>query len=394
MDWGQRLMASWRGEVSNADLGAMFASAAGLDTAKQALADQRLAADIEHSGHEWRAVLAVGRIAAPLWLADALVALAGAFYDAETQAHPDRPTSINPYTHALVATLLAPIEDILADVIAALADATRRAPLTSPVGVGPGRDIAAYAPPVPMPAAYARGLLAGARRLHTSAAAALAALQKVCDTSSPPDWLVAGTRHLNADLQAAGTRLDVIELRLTPLLDEHGESAETQASVCRDLWFVVNGAVVAGQLIADPHLMPEAASIPHVAAAGGSGASGAPGPRKSPPRTRFAAFPTIPEGAPDPHVEQAPQQSAASRTEPTSPAAFSLPAIGGEPSAPSPPTPKAPSASSPLPTIGESAPAAQPGKAGSGPERCGNQSRDPSPASDDQPPPLRFPDIG
>ncbi|MGH2514701.1 MAG: hypothetical protein ACRDHP_03515, partial [Ktedonobacterales bacterium] len=160
MAWDARLKAAWHGEASGADLAAMFAATAGLAALKQSLADRRLEAEIEQSGHDWRAVLAVGRTAAPLWLADALVGLAGALYDAETRAHPDRPTSsasVSRVTYEAVVALLAPVEDVLASVTAALADPNARATLTRPLRVGPGGDIAGDDPPGPASLTYTQG---------------------------------------------------------------------------------------------------------------------------------------------------------------------------------------------------------------------------------------------
>ncbi|SRR5579875_3660797 len=85
--------------------------------------------------------------------------------------------------------------------------------------------------------------------------------KKTLAQSSPPDWLNGGVRRLDGVLQAAGARLDMIEIRLTPLLTSEREvrsNQETLTAVCADLWTIVDTALIAGQLIADPHLMPEA----------------------------------------------------------------------------------------------------------------------------------------
>lgn len=401
MDWGERLKAAWRGEVSNADLGAMFAATAGLANLKQALSDQRLAADIEHSGYEWRALLAVGRIAAPLWLADALVSLAGAFYDAETQAHPDHSSSISPYTYDLVATLLAPVEDIIADVTAALADPGRRASLSAPLGIGPGRDLAAFAPPVPPPAPYAHGLATGARRVHTSAAAALAEAKATVAKAPAPDWLAAGFRRVDGSLQAAGARLDVVEVRLTPLVGEHGGVSAALTDVCRDLWLVVDTAVVAGQVISDPHLLPEAVAVSRSAEPPATPPSPALPPL--PPlgqRTRRVALPQIAEGVPAlPAAPEAPRGTplhVVTTPSPPSRPDLPLPAIGGGPDALARPAPGAPSVDASLPAIGD---AAQPPEAGSPPSSHTPRSTPSSQpgAKDAQPDDesgFRLPDIG
>jgi len=227
----------------------LFAATAGLSELRQALEDHRLAAKIEaahieHAGDHvsdgWRALLAVGQIAAPLWRADALVDLAGAFYDAEAQSHPDRPSSISPCTHDLVAALLSPVEDIIADVTAALADPQSRHDAGRPATYRARRRHRRGAPlPIPSPSPTYAGLATGARRLHTAAAADLAAAQAAVAASSPPDWLAAGLRRLDGELQATGARLDMAEVRLAAALGPGGGDYSSLASVCRDLWAIV-----------------------------------------------------------------------------------------------------------------------------------------------------------
>lgn len=405
MDWGARLRAAWRGEVSNADLGAMFTATARLSDLQQALGDRRLAADIEHSGNDWRALLAVGPIAAPLWLADALVALAGALYDAEGPEHGDRPASISAYTHEVVAELLSPIEDIIADVTAAVADPGHRTALTAPLHVGPGGGIASerlpYLPPIP----YSRGLATGARRVHTSAAAALAAAQATVAKSPAPDWLTSGLRRLDGELQAAGARLEVAELRLTPLLGERGGDPSSLAAVCRDLWMVVDTAVVAGQVIADPHLLPEARVIPqHAATPPSPSRATSPVLPPMPPmprRMRAVALPEIAEGMPAPQDEPKGAPGPARFSTPSPPANVSLPSIGGDDvdTAP-PPAAAGDGGAAPdlvsLPSIGD---VAQPPATHPTPPIAPPQAPHPTPphANETEPddePPIRLPDIG
>lgn len=401
MDWGARLRAAWHGEVSNADLGAMFAAAARLGDLQQALADRRLAAEIEHAGHDWRALLAVGPLAAPLWLADALVALAGAFYDAESPtqapARADHPSSISAYTHDLIADLLAPVEDILADVTAALADPGHRTALIAPLCVGPGGELAGERLPDYPSLSYARGLATGARRVHTSAAAALADARAAVAKSEAPDWLAAGLRRLDGEIQGAGARLDMSELRLTPLLGERsGGDPAALAAVCRDQWRVVDAAIVAGQAIADPHLLPEARTVSQRAAPATT-----PWPRSSvappiapppPRRTRPVPLPQIAEGAPSTSDRR---DTAPAPERHPAPASLSLPVVGGQGDAPAAPA-EQPRGHVELPAIGESSPPPPaPDFTSSHPPR----SAPPRPPSGGESesgdePPIRFPDIG
>jgi hypothetical protein len=381
--WNARLKAAWRGEVSGADLSAMFAATARLATLQQALEDRRLAAEIDHVGHDWRAVLAVGQIAAPLWLADALVNLAQAFYDAETQSHPDRPSSVSPYTHDLVAALLAPVEDIIADVTAALADPGHLPALTAPLRVGPGGDIAEGAPPDPVLVPYARGLLAGAVRVHTSAATELMSVQAAIVRSPSPDWLAAGLRRLDGELQAAGARLDMDEARLTALVGTHSGDPAALAAIGRDLWLIVGIAITAGQMLSDPHLLPEAVAAPRHDV----GAPSAPSTQPAPVVPLPAPLPpAMPPPAPVDHVvlpridagaaplrERRDAPSPASHPAAAPPSAdLSLPSIGGDPSQPVAP---------------DAAPPSKPRKDAS--------QRPESPATEaDDSPSVQFPDIG
>jgi hypothetical protein len=381
MAWNERLRAAWRGEVSGADIAAMFAATGRLSTLQQSLTDARLAADIEATGHEWRAPLAVGPIAAPLWLADALVGLASAFYDTET---PSRAAALPPYTHDLVAALLAPVEELIVAVTAAVADPARHVVLDAPVRVGPGGDIAGAAPPRPPSPAYARALATGTVRVHTSAAALLAPLRATFDRAAPPDWLAAGAQRQDGILQAAGARLEMAQVHLSGLASAPAGAAAALDAVCHDLWDVVDAAFHAGQLLADPHLMPEAAAAPRPAATRDPAPAPAPPPAPVippiPPRRPapiiHVTLPTIAEGAPAPRPQQVPQppvpQPPAPAPHPAAPPDRALPAIGPEPSAPpAAPHPKAPPATpaAPAPTH-------------------------PDHPKPDEPPPFAFPKIG
>jgi hypothetical protein len=368
MAWNERLRAVWRGEVSSADVAAMFAATGRLSTLQQSLADARLAADIQHTGHEWRAPLAVGPIAAPLWLADALVGLASAFYDAETQPHAAR---LTPYTHDLVAALLAPVEELIVAVTAAVADPTRHVVLDAPVRVGPEGDIAGAAPPRPAPLLYLRGLATGATRVHTSAAAALAPLRATFERATPPDWLAAGAQRQDGILQAAGARLEMAQVRLDGMASAPTGDPTALDAICHDLWAVVEAAMRAGQLLVDPHLMPEAAAAPRPAPpAVAPPPSVAPPipplpPRRPAPVVRVT-LPTIAEGAPVPRPVPPP----APPPHPAPPDR-ALPVIGPEPPAP-PPAPH---------------PMARP------PAPHPDAAKPDSPKPDD-PPPFAFPKIG
>lgn len=402
MDWGARLRAAWRGEVSNADLAAMFAATARLSDLQQALADRRLAADIEHSGNDWRALLAVGPIAGPLWLANALVTLAGALYDTEAPARAGEPAAISAYTHDVVAELLAPIEDIIADVTAALADPGHHTALTTPLRIGPGGGIAGERLAELPPTSCVRGLAAGARRVHTSAAAALAAAKATVAKSPAPDWLASGFRRIDGELQAAGARLDVAELRLTPLLSERGTAPDALAAISRDLWTVANAAVVAGQVIADPHLLPEARVMPNYSAPPPQTAPTFP-PRARMPRARPVPLPQIAEGAPSAPPDE---PAAIAEKQRPPPPNLSLPTVGN-PHGTQPPGAGDPPAHVALPAVGDEAPQPSASRPATPPAASPPHTlhpiapREPQPRAandktetDDERDPFRFPEIG
>ncbi|HEY7832064.1 MAG TPA: hypothetical protein VIG30_00750 [Ktedonobacterales bacterium] len=416
-DWGTRLKAAWRGDVSDADLGAMFAATGGLDRLHQALEDRRLAAQIDHPDHvgqDWQVILAVGALAAPLWLADALVALAGTFYDTETQSHPDRSAAISASTHDLVATLLAPVTDLIAEVTAALADPSRPAALTAPLRVGPGGDVATSPLPSLILAPYAQGLSTGTRRVHTAAATSLAAAQQAANTSPAPGWLVGGLRRLDGELQAAGARLEIAEVRLTPLLEPHRGDQTSLAALCRDLWTIVDAALVIGQFVSDPYLLPDARGARRSDTA--PPATPTSPPTSPPPKREQPSAPALPriaEGAPSPRdIQPSPPAVGMATRSPhevafptiveqpdaAPPAPQSLPTIGQQAhvSLPNPPSPPS------LPSVGEpyqpparavDSPAASPPHA----SRSAPNASPSSPSSTGEPdgePTVAFPDIG
>jgi hypothetical protein len=354
---------AWGAGGSGADLAAMMAATAGLGNLQQALADRRLQAEIENIGHEWRAVLAVGRLAAIVWLAQALVDLAGVLYDAGTQSAPGHATRIDPDLGALIAALLAPVEDLLAEGTAALADPNRRPFLARPLRVGPGGEIAGGEPPSPVRGFYARALATGARRLHTAAAATLAANAAAVAKSPAPEWLRDGLQRLDGELRAAGARLEMAEVRLAALADPRNSSAGL-ASICRDLWTIVGAAVVAGQMSADPHLLPGSrASSPLGSAPSFQANSTATAGKQSAPPSRPAPampLPQIEEGAETPDAAQrqvGPTQRSPLPGDEPAPAEPTLPVVGeGAYAAPTTSPTPGPAAGVTFPAVGESEP--------------------------------------
>ena len=408
MDWGMRLKAAWHGEVPDADLKAMFAATESLTRLQQALEDRRLAAKLDYTGYAWRGVLAVGRIAAPLWLADALVSLAGTFYDGEKQSQPKGSELVSPYIHDLVVALLGPVEDIIADVAAALANPDHRTALTAPLHIGPGGQIAQGALPEPISTLYARSIAAGARRAHTGAAVALASTQAEVATSPAPDWLAAGLRRLSGDLDAAGARLDMAEVRLAPLValaGEHGGDPVALTALCRELWTLADSAIVVGQAASDPHLLREAprGSLPMQAAQAATPvrySSPVPQPQWQPP----APLPRIAEGAPSlpmQHDDASPSEKERASAAPSHGSALPTIGEGGAGAGVSSVT-REPAANIPLPSVSDPS---HPQEAGAAPPAEAHQESQEAPHAHgtatneaehdkDDAPAVRFPDIG
>lgn len=362
MDWGEILRAAWRGEVPDADLRASLAATAGLAPLQQALDDRLLAARIENPSQDWRAILAVGRIAAPLWLAGALVTVAGVFFDAASAPRAGRPpASMDAGVHDLIASLLAPVEDLAAATSAALADASRRPFLVAPLHIGPSGEITTPPAPNPPYAVYLRGLAKAARDLHTTVAAALAATRATIGTTAPPDWLTAGFQGVDAALKAAGTRLDMAEVRLGAL--ERPDGAAGSGTLCHDYWTILDTALVSGQTVADPHLLPGARSTPTNAtptnATPTPRMSSPPAPSPSRPRAQphpAFALPQVAEGAPTASDRPISAQPA-SGTMATPARDITLPIIGAPPGGAAPTPMPAPNA---LPTIATASPGALP----------------------------------
>ncbi len=300
MSWSARLKTALNGDVSGADVAAMLAATAPLSTLEQESAGLRLAAELDHAGHEWRVCTTLAPIAAPLWLGESLVALAQSLVEADAASHPDRPDDLTPLTHALAATVLQPVAAIIAEVSAALFDPTRPAGLTAPLTVGPRGTVAAYPLPSPIPTPYARGLLLAATRVRWAAQAVLDDTESLVGRSRAPDWLTTALRRVGGELRAAGARLDMLEIRFAPVARAVHADQETLAALCADLWDVLDTALVIGQMLRAPHLLPGA---PAVSAPGAPAPiPGAPAPIPSPitpaaPRRQPAV--ALPRIAPD-----------------------------------------------------------------------------------------------
>jgi len=311
MSWSARLKAALSGDVSGADVTAMLAATAPLAALEQELAGRRLGAELDHAGHEWRVCMALAPIAAPLWLGESLVTLAQSLLDAEAESHPDRPSDLSPLIHALVAAVLQPVEAIIAEVSAALVDPARPSGLAVPFTVGPRGTIAAYQLPYPIPAPYARGLLLAATRIEGAAQLVLDDTESLVTRSPAPGWLTAALQRVGGELRAASARLGMLETRLVPVLRAPRPDEQALAGICVDLWDALNTALVIGQMLREPHLLPGAPPPQPDASAQAMPASApitpyvtrprqpAPGPRAPVAPQRQQLPPALPRSAPD-----------------------------------------------------------------------------------------------
>ncbi len=300
MSWGARMKAALSGDVSGVDVAAMLAAAGSLSALGQELADRRLAAELDHAGHEWRVCMALAPIAAPLWLGEALVTFAGSLVEAEAAAHPDRPSDLSPVAYALAVAALRPVTAIVAEVSATLVDPSRPSSLTAPLTVGPRGAVAAYPLPIPVPAPYPRGLLHAAALIQGAAQAALNDAEALVGRSPAPGWLTAALRRVGGELRAAQARLDMAEVRLGALLRASRADEEALLALCADLWDALNTGLVIGQMVREPHLLPgaptaapavEPRAVTHPAMSFPPSAS--PAPPASPPDARQGVRPPV-----------------------------------------------------------------------------------------------------
>lgn len=263
MTWAERIRATWSGDLAGGDVQALLAASGSLDILRQQLADRRLSAQIDNIGEEWRVLAAIAPLTLPLWLGDSLVTLARSLCDAEAEAHPDRPNGMSAASHSLAVAVLRPIETIVAEASAAAADPGRPHWLTAAVMLGPRGEVAAQSLPTPIPAGYVTGLMLAAERLHGAAGLLLAELTALLQPSKPPAWLPAAIQRVKGDLAAAGARLAMLRARLNmavpdPRHFQAGLHGDSLPPLCHDLWEVLNAALVGGQRLSDPRLLPGA----------------------------------------------------------------------------------------------------------------------------------------
>ncbi|MCL4508885.1 MAG: hypothetical protein M1296_05095 [Chloroflexi bacterium] len=359
--WTERIRAALAGDVASADVAALFGVTKPLDDLHQQLGDARLSAEITHGGGNWQVTVQTGPIAAPLWLADQLVALAQSLCEAEAEYHQGQPTMLSAASHALAVAVLEPLETIIAEVSAALIDPHRPSRLNLPWTVGPDGDIAHLPLPVPTPPGYLRGLLLAVERIQSATGMLLTDVKTLGHDAATPSWLIATVQRLEGELAAASARRAMLDARLSPLLSGHSPalpSSATTSSVSLDLWSVLNTALVSGQQLADPRLLPGAPSSAFSSTDGAAARPGTvavttvppsevatppaapPGPPSTPPPLRRGSPASQPgteappeqvRDLPDIQAELAPQRSAHRRPDRAEDDASPLPDIGEGP---------------------------------------------------------------
>ena len=370
--WGARIKAAISGEVDGADVRALLASTVPLTTLQQALADRRLEAEIGQQGEEWRVAVDLSEVAAPLWLAEAAVTLAGSLVDAEDEAHPARPGALSAVSHYHAMVLLEPVGQILSAVSATLVDPTRRTNLPLPLLFGQ-QAIATDRSLSSLPVAYLRGLLLGADRIEGAAQAALEATSALVGRSAAPPALSGGLQHLRGDLAAAGASLEIQRAAAAALLVSSA-AGTALPQLAAALWTGIDALLRIGQLANAPRLLPGFAlpapprlpNPPSVAQPPERSyqprpqrSAPVPAPRQADPEVVPARIPpqiaieetarSLPEVTPTWHVAAgATQQNPVPAATPAAPAARTLPRIG-QPDGPEEPHPHAPPATAPSP---------------------------------------------
>lgn len=364
MSWTDRLRAALSGDVAGVDVDAMLAATAPLDALHQALDDRRLSSRINHVGDEWRVIVEAANLAAPLWLADSLIVLAQGLREAAADGHPDRARAWSAAAHDLAVALLQPLEALVAEASAAAADPNRPTRLTAAVMAGPRGEIAAAPLPAPVAPDYLSGLVLAAERLHGAASQLLGDAEGLLHAETTPAWLTAGSQRVKGDLAAAGARFAMVRTRLNAMLPDParfrpGVTDAAPATLCMEIWDIVNTALVAGQRLAEPRLLPGApatdASSRRAAPAEpvGSGPASAaavraPAAPPQPPAPKPSAPPSTPrrpivvehahelpdiQTLPTPRRQQSLLESPQRGGEPTD-GDHALPDIGGPPAAP------------------------------------------------------------
>ena len=257
MTWEARIKAALHGEVKGGDVAALLAATNPLAGLHQQLEDRRLSTQLDHADREWLVAFELGSVAAPLWLAEALVGIASSFVEAETEQHPDRPADMSPAVHDQCLALLYPVGPMIGELSAMLADQAHPFAFALPATFAAGA-LTLISIPLPLPAPYLRGLLRGAERTQGAAQAAVNNLAAPAQGATTPAWLTAALRGIGGESAAASTRLEMAQVSAAALLHGGSMPDDTAIHLANDVWSVVDTYLRIGQQVSDPLLLPGA----------------------------------------------------------------------------------------------------------------------------------------
>ncbi len=259
--WVERLRSTLAGEVRSDDIVAFLGAMKPLEDVHRQVDDARLSAKIAGEREDWQTALTWGRVMAPLWLADQLVTIVQSLSEGEAAYHRGQSAILSAASHALAVAILEPLETLIAEVSAALADPQHPLRLSLPWRAGPDGEVAHLPLPIPLPPGYLRGLLLAAERIQSATAVLLVDVKALGHSAGAPPWLIEGVQRVEGELAAARARQTMLDARLSPLLAGDNPALPEEASIKTmgmDLWSVLNTILVSGQLLADPHLLPGA----------------------------------------------------------------------------------------------------------------------------------------
>ncbi len=305
-----RIRATLQGDVDASDLREAIAATRPLYDLRQRLDDLRLEREVAGTG-PWPITLECGPIAAPLWLADLIVAVAQSIVDAANPAGADGPVLMGRHTREHALALLALVGPILIETGARLADPAHIMALSMPLtlGLDDGGYLRKTLNAVPLDPIYLRGLLRAADYAQGAATMPLGAAHTMAAERATPRWVgdvVAAVSE--APLAAAAIRLDSARARCAPLLHDGKVGQDTLYAVIPDLWRAIDAYSLAAQV----------ALYPYLGAPGRTPAADVALPPQSPEQ---AAPPTIPAPtipAPTIPAPPPPPQPAVSTVSPSS----------------------------------------------------------------------------
>ena len=152
--------------------------------------------------------------------------------------------------------LLGPVEALLSEMSAMLADRYRKSTIGAPLQLAPYAQGDAGLHLARVPAAYVRGLLDGARSTALSVQTLAADYQGFFTHATSPDWLQTAFSGLQGELAAAQSRIDACAVRVTVLLHKQRPEEDALRDLANDLWSLITAVLLCGQQIAAPSCCP------------------------------------------------------------------------------------------------------------------------------------------